>query len=287
MMARKKLFPIVAAIAKHDSVAAKSAIRKALRGETGRDWKRFLGELILTLDDGVARRAIFKGNGNDKVPFLCWSSLPGKGFCPGAGICLTFCYSFKAWRYPAAFCRQAQNSWLLHSADGRELILADLDTFENLADGDRVDFRLYVDGDFGSVEHVKFWMDAIRARPWLKAYGYSKSWRELLTYSATEEFPSNYLMNLSSGSLHSDALKRAIAAKFVARGEFIAVDIGHGFPSASHGTREHNRELRAAFAKIDSRKAFTCPGKCGSCTPSGHACGSEKFRNIPIIIAVH
>ena len=50
--------------------------------------------------------------GNSKLPFYSWSTLP-QWTCPGAGDCLRFCYSFRAWRYPAAFCRQLQNTLLL------------------------------------------------------------------------------------------------------------------------------------------------------------------------------
>jgi hypothetical protein len=225
---------------------------------------------------------VFARDGNDKLPFLAWSSLPGVGFCPGAGECLGFCYSFKAWRYAAAFARQAQNAWLLSSAAGRREILAALDQFKVPGP---LDFRLYVDGDFGSVEHVEFWFDAIRARPWLAAYGYSKSFDQLLAYPG--EYPDNYLLNLSSGHNHSPETVAAIERLPIVRGDFIAVPLGHQVRTSDHGGRAHNVELRAAFARIDSRKAFTCPGRCGRCTPRGHACGSPRFSNIPIIIATH
>ena len=47
--------------------------------------------------------------GNVKLPFLSFSTLPGVT-CPGASSCLDYCYSFKAWRQPAAFFRQVQNT---------------------------------------------------------------------------------------------------------------------------------------------------------------------------------
>ncbi len=127
-------------------------------------------------------------------------------------------------------------------------------------------------------------MEALRDRPGLSAYGYSKSWKELLQFhNQGGEWPDNYRLNLSSGSVHSDAIKRAVAALPITRGEFIAVDVGHKVRSADHGTKAHNAKLRAAHG----RKAFTCPGKCGDCTPKGHACGSDRFRGVDIIIAAH
>jgi len=62
--------------------------------------------------------SVFMAQGNSKLPFYAFSSLPGFD-CPGAGACLYgdndftpdnfgkgWCYSFKGWRYPAAFFRQ-------------------------------------------------------------------------------------------------------------------------------------------------------------------------------------
>lgn len=247
------------------------------------DWHASLRKLQATLSDGLPRFAIFAADGNGKLPFVAFSSLPGLGFCPGAGLCLDFCYSFRAWRYPAAFARQAQNAVLLQTAQGRTAILQALDAFRP-DDGSALDFRLYVDGDFGSVAHVRFWMTALIARPWLRAYGYSKSWLELLAYSdGGEPWPANYLLNLSSGSLHDTATKSRASALPISRGEFIAVPVGYKVTSDMHGSRDHQARLREAYGD----KAFTCPGKCGDCTPKGHACGSARFRGVPVIIAVH
>ena len=69
--------------------------------------------------------SIFAEKGNSKLgpSIVAFSSLPGFD-CPGAGACLFYdrgefakgwCYSFKAWRYPLAFFRQLQNSWLLRN----------------------------------------------------------------------------------------------------------------------------------------------------------------------------
>ena len=65
------------------------------------------------------------------------------------------------------FARQAQNSWLLQSAAGRRSILAALDAHDY---GGPLEFRLYVDGDFGSVADVRFWMQSLQRRQWCRAF---------------------------------------------------------------------------------------------------------------------
>ena len=293
------LRPIVDAIARKHTGDACVAIDAALltvperiRNKRGKlvpsHWHRDLRKLAEVLRGGRPAFGIF-AQGNSKLPFVSFSSLPGIGFCPGAGACISYCYSYRAWRYPAAFARQCQNAYLLQTPAGRTAILQALDRYRKLATADaRLDFRLYVDGDFGSVADVEFWQVALIARPWLKAYGYSKSWSELLAYAGP--WAPNYELNLSSGSLHDDATRALVNALPIARGDFIAVPMPAGYhvTSSMHGDREHQARLREAFAATgDTRKAFTCPGKCGACTPKGHACGSDRFRNIPIIIAVH
>lgn len=289
-----KLNRIASAIGAEDLTGAVVAIDQALENETGRDWVRALGRLRTFIngaiehdENGSAYPAPFSfviaRNGNGKLPFLAFSGLPGGAFCPGAGECLKFCYSFRAWRYPFAFARQAQNSVLMISKAGRAAILADLDTAQQKT-GAR-DFRLYVDGDFKTVEEVAFWMDAVNSRPELATYGYSKSWAQLLAYKGA--WPSNYMFNLSSGSKHDAATFNKVASLPIARGEFLAVSMGKKVTSNMHGQRAHQKELRAAFMAQTGRKAFTCPGKCGECTPTGHACGSARFAGVPIVIAVH
>ena len=115
---------------------------------------------------GPARFSVFMETGNSKLPFYAFSSLPGFD-CPGAGACLYgdneftpdnfgkgWCYSFKGWRYPAAFFRQLQNSLLLRNQAGRALIAKQ---FHEIPAGRTL--RLYVDGDFASLEILRFWMD--------------------------------------------------------------------------------------------------------------------------------
>lgn len=240
-------------------------------------WIREMGKLKAIIQTGTPAYPIFKLDGNGKLPFATFSSLPG-ATCPGAGDCLEWCYSFKAWRYPAAFARMAQNAWLMiHNpqviAESFHAIPHDIKTL-----------RLYVDGDFASVADVRFWMELIRSRPTLDVYGYSKSFRELLTYHRDWPYwPSNYILNLSGGHAHDMPTVEEMKSLPITRGTFDAVSIGRKVKSSDHGTRETNAAIRAAV----SGNVFPCPGKCGTCTPKGHACGSERFRNIPIVIAVH
>lgn len=283
-LSRSHLARLLGAARSNDRPAAIAAINELLAGGYGKGWIASLEKLRAFLVNGEPRFSIFAENGNEKEPFLSFSALPGEGFCPGAGDCLQFCYSFKSWRYPAAFCRQVQNTFLLGSMAGWNAIRETLDTFNKpkmYNKAGKVDFRLYVDGDFRNDGDVYFWFTAISERPWLQAYGYSKSFNEIL--AAKVPAPKNYLLNVSGGHNHTQKTVNAIKALPITRGEFIAVSVGQKVKSADHGTRENNKVLRAAHG----RKAFTCPGKCGACTPGGHACGSDKFRGVDIIIAVH
>jgi hypothetical protein len=233
--------------------------------------------------------------GNGKLPFYAFSSLAGLD-CPQAGACLYrggdenagpmsgFCYSFKSWRYPAAFFRQLVNSIRLRTKSGRDEILQ---AWMALPQGATV--RLYVDGDFASPDILAFWFRLCFARPDLQVYGYSKSWKLLLAYADSgARFPSNYLLNLSSGGSGTDAEKDAVSRLPIARGEFIAVSTLQDHGKAYQSRRNAGFGAYQADVKAQAgRKVFVCSGKCGDCTPSGHACGSEKFRGVPIAIGIH
>jgi hypothetical protein len=82
--------------------------------------KRDLDKLQTFLDTGVPAFSIWT-QGNGKLPFLSFSAAPGEGVCPGAGDCLDFCYSFKAWRTFTPFARQLQNTILLDTQSGRDI----------------------------------------------------------------------------------------------------------------------------------------------------------------------
>ena len=239
-------------------------------------WKQNFSKLRAVLTTGIPQYSVFT-IGNSKLPFISFSVLPGVT-CPGAGECLKFCYSFRAWRYPAAFMRQCQNTILMRF--NRDAITNALSGIvAKMPDG--FDMRLYVDGDFASTSDVTYWFELLNQNPTIRAYGYSKSFDAILGF--TGAWPTNYQLNISGGHNSNDATVARVKALPITRGEFIAVSIGRKIKSNDHGTPAVNRALRETF-KI---KAFTCPGKCGSCTGKGHACGMPSLKGLPIIIAMH
>ena len=240
--------------------------------------------------------SVFAETGNVKLPFVSFSTLPGFS-CPGAGDCLKFCYSYRAWRYPAGFLRQLQNTILLQTLSGRNIIA---DTFRNLQttwndalQDFRLTVRIYVDGDFCSASTFVFWMELLQERSHdCDAYGYSKSWVEILQGLAQLEFsPLNYVLNVSSGSLHNDSLKSKILALPFTREVFEAVDIDgtdikKGF--ARYDQKTYHQRTRAAYKAETGTVPFSCPGDCGSCRASAGiaACADLQFT-IPIVNGVH
>jgi hypothetical protein len=284
------LAPILTAAAARDwqsAADACDAIAQTENPNTRNGWHYHLTTLARVLRTGTPHYSIFKTDGNSKLPFVAFSALPGKDFCPGAGDCLKWCYSFRAWRYPAAFARQVQNTFLLSTVTGRAFILHAFDTVSAaMHERGTPNFtaRIYVDGDFRDESDVTFWAFLMRRFPQVDFYGYSKSFAVLLAADARNiTLPSNYLLNLSGGhNADADTLAGIRTLPYV-RGDFKAVSIGRKVRNTDHGTRETNSALRTAYGA----KAFTCPGKCGSCTPRGHACGSTQFKGVDIIIAVH
>lgn len=258
-------------------------------------------ETVADPQNGIAslgkKTAIF-APGNSKLSFFAFSSLPGHT-CPGAGACLAWCYSFRAWRYAGALCRQLLNAMLLKY---RPDIVSE--AFRALPHG--VIVRLYVDGDFSSVSDVQFWMNELRFRADLKAYGYSKSWAELLDYGRDNKYPNNYVLNLSSGSMHNTPAQREKMAQLLCddgntlvRGgseknaTFTAVPLSKDAKAVlPKGSKAYSHPayapaVRAAALRILDQKVFACPGKCDSCRPDGiHACGDRNFR-APIAIGLH
>ena len=247
--------------------------------------------------DGQTPFSIFRENGNKKLPFYAFSTCPGID-CPGAGACLYskdgkygrgWCYSFKAWRYPAAFFRQLQNSLLMRNR--REIVLA---AFHAIPANRTV--RLYVDGDFYSASALLFWMEACKERNDLSVYGYSKSWELIKDLHATGyTWPENYSLNLSSGSKYGELWKKAMDALGIARGDFIAVPVDSKHirnkayqDKANPGSKEYRREVLERTKEITTGKMFACPGNCGNCMPNKeHACGSKKMAGVTIAIGIH
>lgn len=240
-------------------------------------WQTCFAKLADTFADANPRFSIFALGGNSKLPFVAFSTLPGVT-CPGAGDCLNFCYSYRAWRYPAAFARQCQNAWLMIHAP--QTIAAAFAAIAAKRPGG-FDFRLNVDGDFAHVGDIHFWMQTIATVPHCRAYGYSKSFHALLGYAVGgDAWPANYMLNVSSGHNAARAVIDAVKRLPITRGEFVAVNIGH---KPVHGSKATNAALRAAMPE----KIFPCPGQCGACTGAGHACGLPAMRGRVIAIAVH
>ena len=237
--------------------------------------------------------------GNSKLPFISWSTLPGIN-CPGAGACWKFvkgilagwCYSVKAWRYPAAFMRQLQNTLLERGLVFRQIIHADIERILEKTSG-AVTLRLYVDGDFSSVEVLKFWMDTLKKYPRLNAYGYSKSLHLFEELDKTGYiWPKNYSLNMSSGGIHEHTKTGAYVRNMaIYRGDFIAVNVSAKTLDNWNKqtlTKQDRREIRS---KVNASKVFICPKYCGECTlikDNPHACGNrEKFGGVSLVIPVH
>ena len=212
--------------------------------------------------------------GNSKLPFYAFSAFPIVT-CIGMGACGDWCYSLKAWRYPTAYFRQAYNTVMI-----REQSRHIAEAWHKLPNG--VTVRLYVDGDIDSMATLRYWFGLLAERPDLSTYGYSKSFALFTAYKG--EWPTNYKLNLSSGSKYpvTDALR----ALPIVRGEFRAVSIPKRL-AGKYGDKEYKRAVIDS-AKAEGIKGFVCPGKCGTCTPKhGHACGSDRFAELPILIGIH
>jgi len=253
---------------------------------SGAQWQDMFTRIADTTRTLMPRYSIFAMRGNGKLPFVAFSTLPAVT-CPGAGACLQWCYSFRAWRYPHAFGRQYQNALLMSHAP--LIIVDELRAIAARRAPRRITVRLYVDGDFAHVSHVGVWMRALRELPNVDAYGYSKSFAALLAYDAecSGAWPPNYVLNISSGHAHDDATVARIRALPITRGAFVAVDIGRRVPSRDIGTATTRAAVRASHRAATGATPFACPGKCATCTPGGHACGSMRFAGVPIAIATH
>ena len=211
--------------------------------------------------------------GNSKLPFLNFSTLPIVT-CIGSGECEIYCYSLKAWRYPSAFLSQVQNTLLMFKFHIIENELNKLiyNKRTKLGKLEKIDFRLYVDGDFHTIKNLTDWMNLIKKNSKINSYGYSKSLNLFLKlYDDKFKFPPNYVLNLSNGGKYDQLIPIMENLPFV-RGKFSAIKISDG------------ENIRDKF----TNKIFVCPGKCGKCTKKGHACGNmDIFNNIQIVIPIH
>ena len=274
-----------------DDLKKTKSLLKDIIANDSPGWQRYAKKLLEYIDggfNGPAAFSIIAAKGNKKLPFYAFSSL-ALADCPGAGSCKSFCYSLKAWRYPAAFFRQLQNSLLLRY---KPQVIKN--AFYSIPQNKTL--RLFVDGDFNSVETLRFFMDLCKGRKDLNVYGYSKSWRIFLQLNATGyDWPSNYLTNASSGSIYAGTgLQNAFLKLPVVRGSFDAVKVDKRFIDSrayQDKTRPLSKDYRATVARILKNaggRGFACPGNCGNCLPAGrHACGSKQFKGISIGIGVH
>jgi len=158
--------------------------------------------------------------GSSKLPFFQWSTVPG-ATCPGAGRCWTkdpeergngkkapkggprgYCYSLSGWRNVVPYLRQLQNTIMLRLPTKATVINMSLKQVQ--AKEPKAVVRLYVDGDFDSLETLEFWMHICERYPQMRFYGYSKSWDIFLAYDKKHngKWPANYLLNLSNGSFY-------------------------------------------------------------------------------------
>lgn len=225
---------------------------------------------------------VFMVDGNDKVPFVVYSSL-SIVMCPDRGECERWCYSRATWRHTGPYTRQLMNSLIL--AHRPDVIR---DAFGELPDG--ITLRLYVDGDFDSPRTMALWFSLLAGRPDVKAYGYSKAWDMLYRAHLRGEWPPNYVVNLSDGGRTQLVERSTMEALPMVRGEFLAVDWGWrpegqrgNWGTARYDSPEHRREVLAnTRAMRPGSKAMPCPGTCGDCTPLGHACGLLHFKGVVI-----
>ena len=247
---------------------------------SGAGWQTNLNKLANVFAGKTPVFSVFALGGNSKLPFVSFSTIPGVT-CPGAGDCIDFCYSYRAWRFPAAFARMIQNAYLMRFAPD-QIAIAFAAIAAKRPGG--FDFRLYVDGDFANGADVAFWMSLLHVTPNARAYGYSKSFHALLGFDVVGVWPANYQLNISGGHNAPQTVVDAVKRLPITRGEFIAVSIGRKVKSTDHGKPATNAAIRAKFPGI---KVFACPGACGSCTGAGHACGLPQMKNRVIAIAMH
>ena len=253
--------------------------------KSGVDWikysdkfKTFLNDILNNKFDNIPF-TILKQDGNSKLSFLSFSTLP-VSTCPGAKECLTYCYSLKSWRYPSAFFRQCQNTLLMKY--NFDIIAKELYKYNNKAKlkNIKLDFRLYVDGDFKTMNNLINWMSLLKTCKNINSYGYSKSKHLFLElHNQGFKYPDNYKLNLSNGSkfdfLDNDLLK----LDFV-RGKFTAFKFDKKV-NVFDLTTGQKKTLRNSF----KNKVFICPGICDTCTNKGHFCGSNN--NLEVVIPVH
>lgn len=271
--------------------AAKSMIEAVIVLRATRDtlpagggWRTSFDRLIDgLLYNGPGFKIFTKGN--SKLPFWSFSSL-AIASCPGAGECVEWCYSLKAWAHPPGLCRQVQN-WLLMRFNKKRIVDA---YFAMPAHLGVLKLRLYVDGDFSSMQDIGFWFGLLSQRPEVEAYGYSKSLDLLVQWHQQGlKFPPNYMLNLSTGGkFDNTAIWDAALNLPITRGIFSAVKVRGKYSRRSlvkYNDTAYHKEVRELGREVYGKPVVSCPGFCGSCAHGKHMCYSAK--GAVILIGVH
>ncbi|QDP60677.1 MAG: hypothetical protein GOVbin1434_6 [Prokaryotic dsDNA virus sp.] len=272
---------------------------KGCKRDSNQSWYTMLNQFKIFFIDHINNRItedyelkfpVFK-SGNNKHKFMNYSTIPVIN-CPGFGSCVTenYCYSLNSMRFPKATLSWLQNQIL--EDNYFNLIEVELDKHLNqyykkhLKQGLNIDFRLYNDGDFSSLNNMVLWFNLLKKYPFIKAYGYTKSLHLIKELTLMDfDFPDNYKFNLSSGSRY-DYLKqdKVILNNPCYRGKFISFNFEGKKIST---TKLNNDDKRKIHQKFKGKNIFICPGVCNTCTLAGHACGSDKFKNVDIVIPIH
>ena len=108
--------------------------------------------------------------GNEKT--ACFSfDLPAIETCPGkSSICAAKCYAAKLMKvYPSTGDKYRRNFEFAAAANFVTYMVKNIPQ--------RCDFRIHVSGDFFSIEYVARWIQIVKARPDVRFYAYTRSWR--------------------------------------------------------------------------------------------------------------
>lgn len=130
--------------------------------------------------------------GNSKTS--CYSfDLPPKSTCPGmTEICGAKCYASKLFhQYPGVAAKYERNLELANSDKFVRYMVKNIPP--------RCEFRIHVSGDFCSQEYIAKWCHIAEARPDVKFYVYTRSWRvpKLVTALLSLNYLPSVNVNLS------------------------------------------------------------------------------------------
>ena len=247
---------------------------------------RAIPKLIEFARTGIAQWTIWS-EGNIKLKFIALSALPGIT-CPGAKDCLNWCYSWKAHRYIDAVLRQYQMTELLKTANGRKQIANSL-----MKKAHKIgEIRLYVDGDFDSLNTMGFFFSLMRRTPAIRWYGYSKSLQLFLDYvDQGGTLPANYKLNLSQGHKYDQTVIDRVKQLSIYRGVFEVVNmtdfVGIKTDKNGRNTQEFRKAIAQKYYALTGKRGFACPNRCHDCTPKGHACGLDSFKGVDVVAPIH